>query len=176
MKPWAFAMLRGAVLLLAILVLAWVSPSLIDPATLVDRMLAETHRTPPEQMQEYAQDIIWLARLALVTTGGVAGAGFIVWGLIALLRRPSGPGQATAAASRLAWVVSLVAAAAAAYLASQGALHSEPGLVDPAFAERFALAAAGAVAMLHWLVSLPGTERALRPAVPLGALLIWVRR
>jgi hypothetical protein len=176
MKPWAFSLLRGAALLLSMLAFAWVAPTLMDPATLVDRMLAEAYRTPPEQMQEYAPDITRLAQLALVAASTAAGAAFIGWGLIALLRRPSGPGQATAPASRLAWLATFIAAAVAAYVASLLALHSEPGLVDPAFADRFALASAVGGALLHWLASLPGTERALRPAVPLGALLVGVRR
>ncbi len=165
--PIAMALAAGC----ALLALAWLLPGLLDGASLAEAMLKPSYKLP-ELIPAYVPDLRQALRATLATGAGAALAAFAAWVLGVQLARPTGPRQVGRSWRLWLWLGLAILVAAASYLVIEYRVLGRLDSVEEVTANRLAALVAAAACLVFWLLSLLGTERMMRPAVPLGALLM----
>ena len=155
----------------ALLALAWLVPGLLDGASLADAMLKPSYKLP-EMIPSYVPDLREALRATLATAAGAALAAFVIWVLGTQPGRPTGPHQVGRSWRLALWLGLAALAATVTYLAIEYRVLGPLDSVDEVTSNRLAALLAVAACIVFWLLSLIGTERMMRPAVPLGALLM----
>ena len=166
-RHWVRRFLYGAALGMGLLVLGFIGPGLVGGAALVDWMLKPAYQIP-EFIQSYTPDLVWGMTVSLMSGLAAALAGFMVWDVSMLIARPTGPGQVGAGWRPLLWGLTLAAVLIAAFTLPYVALTSWLDTVETRAATWIAFMLAAMAAAVFWLLSIVGTERMIRAAVPWG--------
>ena len=154
----------------AVLALAWLVPGLLDGNSLANAMLKPAYKLP-ELIPAYVPGLRAGLQASLASGAGAALAAFAVWVGATRLARPTGPRQVGLSWRLALWLVLAVLAAVLSYLAIEDRILGRMEPVEEVTANRLAFVIGFAAAVLFWLLSLLGTERMMRPAVPLAPLL-----
>ena len=162
-----WAVLAGAALIAA----AWFGPALLDGPALADTMLRESFKLP-EVVASYVPELVGTLRLSTVAAASCPLAGFLIFVALTVAIHPTGPGQVGRSWRLGLWLVLLVAVAVSSYLLAYFGMVGRLEAIDELAATRVALAEAAGAAIAFWALSLIGTERMTRPAVPLAGLLM----
>jgi hypothetical protein len=164
LPPFATGLLTAAVLAAA----AWFVPAFL-PQSVPEAMLQPSYQME-ELVARFVPEVGAAMQRALAAAAVAALAGFVVLAAVHLLARPTGPGEASSSWRRALWFVLLVAVFAAAAGAGYYFLGVSVTTTENAAATQWSAGLGGAASLLFWLLSLLGTERMLRPAVPLATL------
>ncbi len=154
----------------AVLALAWLVPGLLDGGSLANAMLKPDYKLP-ELVSAYIPGLRDALQSTLATGAGAALAAFIIWVAATRLARPTGPRQVGRGWRFPLWLLLAILTAAVSYLAIEYRILGPLEPVAPVTANRLAAAVAVAACLLFWLLSMLGTERMMRPAVPLAPYL-----
>ena len=156
---------------LALIAAAWFGPALLDGPALAETMLRESFKLP-EVVASYVPGLVATLRQSSVAAASCPLVGFLLFVALTIAIRPTGPGQVGRSWRLALWLVLLVAVAVSSYLLAYLGMVGRLEAVDELAATRVALAEAAVAAVVFWALSLIGTERMTRPAVPLAGLLM----
>ena len=165
--PSAFGLLAGC----AVLAAAWLLPGLLDGDTLANALLKPAYKLP-ELIPAYVPALRAGLQASLATGAGAGLAAFAVWVAATRLARPTGPRQVGRSWRLPLWFTLAGLAVVVAYLAIAYRILGRMEPVEEVTANRLAAIVGVGAAGLFWLLSLLGTERMMRPAVPLAPLLM----
>ena len=154
----------------AVMGLAWILPGLVDGDSLAEAMLKPDYKLP-ELISAYVPGLRDALQATLLTGARSALAAYVIWVASTRLARPTGPRQVGRGWRFPLWCVLAILAAVISYLAIEYRILGPLEPVEGVTANRLALVVGLAAALLFWLLSLLGTERMMRPAVPLAPFL-----
>jgi hypothetical protein len=168
MRHWLPPFLIGLLTAVVLAAAAWLVPAFL-PQSVPKAMLQPSYRME-ELVERFVPEVGAAMQWALAAAVAAALAGLVILAAVHLLARPAGPGEAFSSWRRALWFVLFVAVFAAAAGAGYYFLAVSITTTENAAATQWSAGLGGAASLLFWLLSLLGTERMLRPAVPLATL------
>jgi len=166
MRHWMMSFLVGLVIALVLVVVAWLAPALL-PTTIMEGMLQPSYRME-ELVARFVPEVTAAMQRALASSAIAVLAGYVAISLVHLFARPTGPGEAGAGWRRVAWAILLVVVAIAAAVGAYAHLGVWLTITDDLAAQKWAASLGLAAAVLYWVLTTFGSERMMRPAVPLA--------
>jgi hypothetical protein len=169
MRRWLGPFLVGLLLALSMLAAAWLGPAFL-PASVTDAILKPEYRMDKALLEaRFMPEVTASLQRALVLSAAAVLAGYVVVSLVHLTLRPAGPGGAASRWRHILWVSVLLAVAVCAAGATYASLTIWMTMSEDAAATQWTAFTAAAAALTFWLVTVFGSERMMRPAVPLAS-------
>lgn len=167
MRHWSPPFIVGLLAAAALIAAAWFAPAFL-PQSVAESMLQPSYRME-ELVARFVPEVIAAMQRALASAACAALAGYIVLSAVNLLARPTGPGEASSGWRLALWCALLFAVFIVAGGAGYYLLGVSVTTTEDASATQWSAGLAGSASLAFWLLSVLGTERMLRPAVPLAS-------
>lgn len=169
MRHWLGPFLGGSAGGFALLLAAWFIPAFL-PSSIAEGMLQPAYRME-ELVARFVPEVTAAMQRAFLSAAAAVLVGYVLLSLVHLAARPTGPGQAGRGWRHVAWAISFVIVVVTATAAAYFSLGLWLTTVDDAAATQWTLYVGLAAALAYWLLSVLGSERMMRSAVPLATRL-----
>lgn len=166
MRHWMKPFIVGLVVAVALVAVAWLAPALL-PTTVMEGMMQPSYRME-ELVARFVPEVTAAMQRALASAAGAVLAGYVALSLVHLFARPNGPGEAGAGWRRAVWAVLLIGVLIAATIGAYVHLGVWLTIADDLAAQKWAAALGVGAAIFYWVLTTFGSERMMRPAVPLA--------